>query len=262
MRIDIVSIFPEMLEAFADHGIVARARAQGLVDISLWNPRDYADNKHRNVDDRPYGGGPGMVLQVQPLQAAIQAAQNAARAAAGAMANGTAKGKRLIYLSPQGRKLDHAGVLELAAAPELLLVAGRYEGIDERLFRMEPGEEWSIGDYVLSGGEAAAMVMVDAVVRQLPGALGDETSAHQDSFAQGLLDYAHYTRPEDYRGYKVPEVLLSGDHRRIARWRLKQALGRTWLRRPDLLQALRLDTEQQRLLAEFQQEYQTGVQNE
>lgn len=260
MRIDIVSIFPEMLDAFSAQGIVGRARTQGLLQMGLWNPRNFADNRHRNVDDRPYGGGPGMVMQAQPLQGAIQAAR---QAAADAIAEkGTAKELRLIYLSPQGRRLDHAGVLELAASPALVLVAGRYEGIDERLFAMEPGEEWSIGDYVLSGGETAAMVIVDAVVRQLPGALGDEASAQQDSFVQGLLDCAHYTRPEDYQGHKVPAVLLSGDHQRIQRWRLKQALGRTWLRRPDLLQALSLDREQQRLLAEFQQEYKTGVQDE
>jgi tRNA (guanine37-N1)-methyltransferase len=229
-----------MLRDMTQYGVTGRAIKTGIVGLSLHDPRAHAQDKHRTVDDRPYGGGPGMVMQVEPLRAAI----NEARASCGA-------GAKVIYLSPQGRKLDQSGVAELAQTDRLVLIAGRYEGIDERVIESEVDAEWSIGDYVLSGGELAAAVIIDAVVRTLPGALGDEASAEQDSFVNGLLDYPHYTRPEQVDGRPVPEVLLSGDHAAIARWRLKQSLGRTWLRRPDLLKQVELNKEQQQLLAEF-----------
>lgn len=243
MRIDVISIFPPMFEAVRSYGIPGRAMRTGLLSLHVWNPRDYTEDKHRSVDDRPYGGGPGMVMQPEPLARAIAAARADHAAAA-----------QVLYLSPQGRRLDQAGVAELAARERLILLAGRYEGVDERLLNAEVDEEWSIGDYVLSGGELPAMVLIDAISRRLPGALGDEDSAEQDSFEGGLLDWPNYTRPELYAGEPVPEVLLSGDHERIRRWRLKQSLGRTWLRRPDLLARLALSEEQQRLLAEFQEE--------
>ncbi len=248
MRIDVVSLFPSMFNAVRDFGITGRAIGAGLLTLRVWNPRDYAEDKHRSVDDRPYGGGPGMVLRPEPLARALAAARADAPIPA-----------RVLYLSPQGRRLDHAGVTQLAARERLILLAGRYEGVDERLLAREVDEEWSIGDYVLSGGELPAMVLIDAIARRLPGALGDADSAEQDSFADGLLDCPHYTRPEVYAGQRVPEVLLSGDHERIRRWRLKQALGRTWLRRPDLLERLALTEEQRRLLAEFQREHEAGV---
>ncbi len=244
MRIDVISLFPPMFEAVSGHGITGRAVKNGLLRLQVWNPRDYTEDRHRTVDDRPYGGGPGMVMLVEPLARAIRAARGE-----------QAKTAKVIYLSPQGRRLDHAGVRELSRREGMILLAGRYEGIDERLLETEVDEEWSIGDYVLSGGELAAMVLIDAVTRQLPGALGDEDSAQQDSFVEGLLDCEHYTRPEEYAGRRVPEVLLSGDHERTRRWRLKRSLGRTWLRRPDLLEKLTLTDEQQRLLEEFKQEY-------
>ena len=244
MRIDVISLFPPMFEAVTGHGVTGRAIKNGLLALRVWNPRDYTQDRHRSVDDRPYGGGPGMVMMIEPLARAIQSARGE-----------QVKDAKLIYLSPQGRKLDHAGVQELSQREGMILLAGRYEGIDERLIESEVDEEWSIGDYVLSGGELAAMVVIDAIARQLPGALGDEDSAQQDSFVDGLLDHEHYTRPEDYAGRRVPEVLLSGDHEKIRRWRLKQSLGRTWLRRPDLLERLSLDSEQKRLLEEFQKEY-------
>lgn len=248
MKLDIVSIFPEMFEVFGKAGVVGRAIQNQILDLALWNPRDYTDDVHRTVDDRPYGGGPGMVMRVQPLQAAIKAARIR-------NPEGT-----VIHLSPQGRTLDHQGVKELAQRPGLILVAGRYEGIDERLLDAEVDEEWSIGDYVLSGGELPAMVMIDAIARQLPGVLGDEASAQQDSFVDGLLDCGHYTRPADLEGQSVPEVLLSGDHEAIRRWRLQQSLGRTWLRRPELLEKRDLTEEQQQLLEAFQQEHdESGV---
>jgi len=224
MQIDVITLFPDMLAAVTDHGITGRAVRQDLVTIDCLNPRDFTEDKHRTVDDRPYGGGPGMVMKIEPLRKAIDAAR--------AKSGGSAK---VIYLSPQGRQLDQAGVEELSSRERIILIAGRYEGIDERLIDSEVDEEWSIGDYVLSGGELAAMVMIDAVVRQLPGALGHEQSAREDSFAEGLLDCPHFTRPEIYQGRPVPDVLLSGDHENIRRWRLKQALGRTWLRRRDLI---------------------------
>lgn len=245
MRFDIISIFPQMFDVIRDAGVIGRAINQGLVSLQTWNPRDFSDNKYRSIDDRPYGGGPGMVMQAEPLAKAIAAAREQQPA-----------DTRVIYLTPQGRKLDHAGVIELAKRPGMILLSGRYEGIDERLLSSEVDEEWSIGDYVLSGGELAAMVMMDAVIRQLPGVLGDEDSAQADSFVNGLLDFPHYSRPEMFHGMAVPEVLLSGNHAAIERWRMKQSLGRTWLRRPDLLQRLELNAKQQQLLDEFIQEYQ------
>ena len=244
MRIDVISIFPPMFESVREYGIPGRAIRAGLLTLRVWNPRDYTEDKHRSVDDRPYGGGPGMVMRPEPLARAVAAARADSSESAG-----------VLYLSPQGRRLDHAGVIALAQRQRLILLAGRYEGVDERLLQAVVDEEWSIGDYVLSGGELPAMVLIDAVVRQLPGALGDEDSAEQDSFAGGLLDCPHYTRPEVYDGRRVPEALLSGDHGRIRRWRLQQALGRTWLRRPDLLQRVELNPEEQQLLREFQDEH-------
>ncbi len=240
MRIDVVTLFPEMVQSMSGYGIAGRALERGIISLATWNPRDYALDRHRTVDDRPYGGGPGMVMKVEPLRAAIRDARTAAGSAA-----------RVLYLSPQGRKLDQAGVGELAQRNGLILVAGRYEGIDERLVESEIDEEWSIGDYVLSGGELPALVLIDAVTRLLPGALGDADSAQQDSFMEGLLDYPHYTRPEVLEGQSVPTVLIGGDHAAIHRWRRKQALGRTWLRRPELLQTVALDDEARRLLDEF-----------
>jgi tRNA (guanine37-N1)-methyltransferase len=245
MRVDVVTLFPEMVAALARYGVTGRAVERGILALHAWNPRDYTRDRHRTVDDRPYGGGPGMVMKVQPLRDAIRAARAAA---------GTA---RVLYLTPQGRRLDQAGVRELAARPGLILVAGRYEGIDERVVEAEVDEEWSIGDYVLSGGELPALVLIDAVARLQPGALGDEDSADQDSFEEDLLDYPHYTRPEEIDGRRVPAVLLGGDHQAVARWRSMQALGRTWQRRPDLLEG-RLDEERRRLLEEYRREHAAG----
>jgi len=241
IRFEVVTLFPEMFAAVTRSGIPARALEAGLWSLGLWNPRDFTRDNYRTVDDRPYGGGPGMVMLAEPLEQALDAAKNAG-------------GGKVIYLSPQGRRLDHAKVMELAARQAVTLLCGRYEGIDERLLKGRVDEELSLGDYVLSGGELAAMAVIDAVVRQLPGALGDGQSAAQDSFADGLLDCPQYTRPETHRGERVPEVLLSGHHDNIRRWRLKQALGRTWLRRPELLAARRLNGEERTLLEEFQRE--------
>ncbi|KKO45564.1 tRNA (guanine-N1)-methyltransferase [Arsukibacterium ikkense] len=241
----VVTLFPEMFDAITQYGVTGRAVKQGIMQLQCFNPRDFTTDKHRTVDDRPYGGGPGMLMMVQPLTEAIRAAKQAAG------------GKvHTIYLSPQGRKLDQQGVAELAAHDKLLLVAGRYEGIDERVIESEIDEEWSVGDYVLSGGELPAMTLIDAVSRLVPGVLGHDLSAAQDSFSDGLLDCPHYTRPEVLANKQVPSVLLSGNHEEIRRWRLKQALGRTWLRRPDILKPLALTKEQRKLLAEFQQEHQ------
>jgi len=245
LRIDVVTLFPAMFAAVADWSVTARARERGLWALHLWNPRDYAEDRHRTVDDRPFGGGPGMVLRAGPLERAL----DAVRAAGGS--------SRVLYLSPQGRRLDHTLVAELARREALTLLCGRYEGVDERLLRRRVHEELSLGDFVLSGGEIAAMAVIDAVVRQLPGALGDERSAAEDSFAAGLLDAPHYTRPEVYAGERVPEVLLSGHHERIRRWRLKQALGRTWRRRPDLLARRVLNDEERALLEEYRREEET-----
>lgn len=242
MKIGVITLFPEMVDAFSGFGVTGRARDRGIYSLDLWNPRDFAKDSYRTVDDRPYGGGPGMVMMAGPLEDALDAAQ------------GSDPG-RVIYLSPQGGKLDHEKVMSLSKERKLVLIAGRYEGLDERFVHRRVTEEISIGDYVLSGGELAALVLIDAVVRQLPGVLGDADSALEDSFATGLLDCPHYTRPEVYRGDRVPEVLLTGDHARIRRWRLKQSLGRTWTRRPDLLEKRELSAEELRLLEEFRQEW-------
>ena len=249
MWIGVISLFPDMFRAITDFGVTGRAVKRGLLEINLWNPRDFAHDKHRTVDDRPYGGGPGMLMMVQPLRDAIQAAKQAA-----------GDDVKVIYLSPQGKTLTQSGVAELAQHSKLILVAGRYEGIDERVIQSEIDEEWSIGDYVLSGGELPAMTLVDAVSRLVPGVLGDMASAEQDSFTDGLLDCPHYTRPENLDGVMVPDVLLSGNHEHIRRWRLKQSLGRTWQRRPELLNNLALTDEQAKLLAEYVQERNTEQQ--
>lgn len=240
MWIGVVSLFPEMFTAITASGVTGRAVDKGLLEVDFWNPRDYATDRHRTVDDRPYGGGPGMLMKVETLRGAIRDA----RAAGGDNA-------RVIYLSPQGRRLDQAGARELATQERLIVVAGRYEGIDERVVEEEIDEEWSIGDYVLSGGELPAMVLIDTVARLVPGVLGHESSAEEDSFTDGLLDCPHYTRPEVIDGKRVPDVLLSGNHALIKRWRLQQSLGRTWLRRPDLLESRTLTREERKLLDEF-----------
>ncbi len=261
MNITLITLFPELIQQATAFGVLGRAIKQQQLNLQCFNPRDYTEDKHRTVDDRPYGGGPGMLMKVEPLAKAIMAAKEKAAAE-----NRAAK---VVYLSPQGRQLDQQLVVETAAlaktqttaqATDLILIAGRYEGIDERLIESLIDEEWSVGDYVLSGGEFAALVVIDAITRLLPGVLGDDESAIQDSFMQGLLDCPHYTRPEMVDGQPVPDVLLSGDHRAIRRWRLKQSLGRTWLRRPDLLAAAEQDAtnwtaEKTQLLAEFRAEH-------
>ena len=244
MWIGVISLFPEMFQAITSYGVTGRAVKNGLLTVEYWNPRDFAHDKHKTVDDRPYGGGPGMLMMVQPLRDAI----HAAKAVAG-------EDTKVIYLSPQGRKLDQQGVCELSHNQKLILICGRYEGIDERVIQTEIDEEWSIGDYVLSGGELPAMTMIDALARFIPGVLNHQSSAEEDSFVNGLLDCPHYTRPEVLDGMAVPDVLMSGHHEAIRRWRLKQSLGRTWLRREDLLENLALTDEEQRLLTEFQREY-------
>jgi tRNA (guanine37-N1)-methyltransferase len=241
IRFDVVTLFPEMFAAVTGSGITGRALEAGLWSLTTWNPRDFATDNYRTVDDRPYGGGPGMVMLAEPLERTLDAVK-------------TAGGGRVVYLSPQGRKLDHPRVMEMLKEQAVTLLCGRYEGVDERLLGRRVDEEISIGDFVLSGGELAAMALMDAVVRQLPGAVGEPASVVEESFADGLLDCPQYTRPETYRGVKVPDVLLSGHHENIRRWRLKQALGRTWLRRPDLLAVRRLNDEESRLLEEFRQE--------
>jgi tRNA (guanine37-N1)-methyltransferase len=241
IRFDVVTLFPEMFAALTGYGITSRALEAGLYSLTTWNPRDFTTDNYRTVDDRPYGGGPGMVMLAEPLERTLDAVK-------------TAGGGRVVYLTPQGRKLDHRRVMELKDERALTLLCGRYEGVDERLLERRVDEEISVGDFVLSGGEVAAMALIDACVRQLPGALGGEASALEESFAGGLLDCPQYTRPETYRGRQVPEVLLSGHHENIRRWRLKQALGRTWLRRPDLLAARTLSREEERLLEEFKRE--------
>ena len=251
IRFDVVSLFPEMFGAIADSGISSRALEQGLWALGLWNPRDFTTDSYRTVDDRPYGGGPGMVLMAEPLGRALDAAAAVQRSACGSVG-------KVIYLSPQGARLDHAKAIELAGREAVTLLCGRYEGIDERLLEQRVDEELSIGDFVLSGGEIAAMALIDAVVRQLPGALGDAGSAAEESFVDGLLDCPQYTRPEVVGGARVPEVLLSGHHANIRRWRLKQALGRTWRRRPELLAARGLNDEERTLLEEFRREHEDG----
>ncbi len=243
VRFDVVTLFPAELRDLAGMGVTGRAFASGLARLETWNPRDFAEDRHNTVDDRPYGGGPGMVMTVEPLGSAIRAAKAAN------------PGTAVSLLSPQGRRLDQAAVRELAQRDGFILVCGRYEGIDERLVEELVDEEWSIGDYVLSGGELAAGVLMDAVLRLVPGVLGDAESAEQDSFMEGLLDHPQYSRPEEHGGRRVPEVLLSGDHAAIWRWRRKQALGRTWRRRPDLLEGGTLDEEARALLDEYIREH-------
>ena len=239
MRFDVITLFPELVEQVISCGVVGRAAEQQLLELHCWNPRDYTRDKHRSVDDRPYGGGPGMLMKIQPLQDAIAAVRRENPQA------------RLVYLSPQGKLIDQQMLENQVAEKSVIFLCGRYEGVDERLLQSQVDEEWSLGDYVISGGELAAMVCIDAMTRLLPGALGHEASALQDSFSDGLLDCPHYTRPEDYQGERVPQVLLDGNHREIDAWREQQALGRTWQRRPDLLERLELDERQQALLDEF-----------
>lgn len=239
MKLGIITLFPEMFSALTDYGVVGRAFREKIVSLAFWNPRDFSHDRHQTVDDRPYGGGPGMVMKVEPLQAALEAAKQVLPAA------------KVIYLSPQGRVLNQSAVAAFSQIEELILIAGRYEGLDERFIQRFVDEEWSIGDYVLSGGELPAMVLVDTLVRLLPGVLGHEQSAEQDSFSEGLLDCPHYTRPENYAGQTVPNVLLSGNHAEIQRWRLKQALGKTQQQRPDLLVDKKLTETEQQLLNEF-----------
>lgn len=240
MKISVVTLFPEMFTAITESGITGRAVKTGLVELALENPRDYTEDKHRTVDDKPYGGGPGMLMKVEPLTKAIAEA----KAKAGAEA-------KVIYLSPQGQPLTQQALEDLSKVTGLVLVAGRYEGIDERLLETVIDAEYSIGDYVLSGGELPAMVLIDGITRLQPGAVGDMQSVEEDSFSDGLLDHPHYTRPEEVSGLKVPEVLLGGNHAEIERWRLKQALGRTKMRRPELIEQRDLSALEQELLAEF-----------
>ena len=240
MHFEVVTLFPELVGLVGRFGVVGRAQERGLLRLGTTDPREFATDPHRTVDDRPYGGGPGMVMKVEPLRSAIRAAR--AR---------LPEGSRTVFLSPQGRVFSQAVAREYTGLPGLLLVAGRYEGIDERLLRMEADEALTVGDYVLSGGELPAMVVVDAVARLLPGVLGDENSAAEDSFSDGLLDCPHYTRPEEVEGLRVPPVLLSGDHEAIRRWRLKQSLGRTWTTRPDLMDGRTLSAWERRLLDEY-----------
>ena len=242
-RVAVVTLFPEMVMTVARYGVTARAVERGLLDLDCWNPRDYTRDRHRRVDDRPYGGGPGMVMMYEPARAAIAAARDAVGGAS-----------RTIHLSPQGRRIEQRDIRGLAGGPPLVMLCGRYEGVDERLLDTEVDEELSLGDYVLSGGELAAMAVVDAMTRLIPGALGHEDSADEDSFSDGLLDCPHFTRPETVAERRVPEVLISGDHGAIRRWRLKHALGRTWERRPDLLRSRNLAPEERTLLDEYMSE--------
>jgi tRNA (guanine37-N1)-methyltransferase len=244
MQIEVISLFPEMFAALTEHGITSRARQRGLYQLTLTNPRQYTQDVHHTVDDRPYGGGPGMVMLAEPLTAAIGDAK------ARLQAQGLSP--RVIHLSPRGKPLTHEKVLQLKECQGLVLLASRYEGVDQRVLDTLVDEEVSIGDYVLSGGELPAMVLLDAIIRQLPGALGDADSAQEDSFVNGLLDYPHYTRPEEFAGLKVPEVLLSGHHEKIRQWRLQQSLLLTRAKRPDLLAARPLTKEEARLLKDSQ----------
>jgi tRNA (guanine37-N1)-methyltransferase len=240
MRFDVISLFPDMLTSAASCGVTGRAIEKGIVELSVWNPRDYTQDNHRTVDDRPYGGGPGMVMKYEPLRDALEQAKNSV--------SGSAK---VVYLSPQGKPISQDLLYQASKLEQLILIAGRYEGVDERFIETCCDEEWSLGDFVISGGELAALVVIDGVSRLLPGVLGAEDSAKQDSHIDGLLDCPHYTRPENINERQVPGVLLSGNHAEIARWRLKQSLGKTWQKRPDLLQNKVLSKEQQDLLEEF-----------
>ncbi|MRH78771.1 tRNA (guanosine(37)-N1)-methyltransferase TrmD [Spiribacter sp. C176] len=243
LRFDVVTLFPEFVKAVQNYGVIARAADQKLIELVTWNPRDYATDRHRTVDDRPYGGGPGMVMKVEPLRAAIQAARQADQPAS------------VVYLTPEGGQLNNEIAASLAQRERIILLCGRYEGIDERLIELEVDEELSIGDYVVSGGELPAMVTIDAVARQLPGVLGHSESAVQDAFTGGVLDCPHYTRPEQIDGRSVPEVLLSGDHGAVAQWRRREALGRTWRKRPELIEQVKLSAEDQALLDSYKSEH-------
>ena len=243
MQMQVVTIFPEMVNTIGEYGVVGRAVEREVISLECQNPRDFTVDVHRTVDDRPYGGGPGMVMKYEPAAAAIAAAKEKLPA-----------GSPVVCMSPQGVVFDQATAQRFAGLAGIIFLAGRYEGIDERLIESKVDEELSLGDFVISGGEIAAMAVIDAVTRLLPGVLGDETSAMQDSFMEGLLDHPHYTRPEELDGRRVPEVLLSGDHARIARWRYQQALGRSFQRRPDLVEKLELNDEQQKLLNEYLEE--------
>ncbi|MDD1644103.1 MAG: tRNA (guanosine(37)-N1)-methyltransferase TrmD [Methylococcaceae bacterium] len=243
MRFDVVTLFPEMITAAASYGVTGRAIERRIVSLSVWNPRDYTHDKHKTVDDRPYGGGPGMVMKYQPLHDAVKSAKGAGSETA-----------KVVYLSPQGKQITQALLSEACDFSQLILVAGRYEGVDERFVEMDCDDEWSIGDYVISGGELAVLIVIDAVTRLLPGVLGDEESALQDSHMNDLLDYPNFTRPEQLEGHSVPKVLLSGNHADIEQWRMKQALGRTWQRRPDLLKKKNLSAVQENLLQQFKSE--------
>ena len=250
MQLGIITLFPEMFAAVTEHGISGRAVRSGLMNLELFNPRDYTTDKHRTVDDKPFGGGPGMLMKTEPLMASIAAAKQAVaeKQTAGEKA-------KVIYLSPQGKTLKQDSIIDLAQREGMVLLCGRYQGIDNRVLENEIDEEWSLGDFVISGGELAAMTLIDAMTRFQPGALGDEGSALEDSFSNGLLHSPEYTRPQSIDGQDVPEVLLSGDHEAIRRWRLKQSLGATWLKRPDLLEAMSLPVEQEELLEQFKQDY-------
>lgn len=247
MQIAVVTLFPQMFEAISAYGITGRAIKKGLIKLDCLNPRDFTTDKHRTVDDKPFGGGPGMLMKTEPLVKAIQAARESLQP--DTVAN------KVVYLSPQGRRLDQNGVAELAENPHLVLVCGRYQGVDQRVLEAEIDEEWSVGDYVISGGELAAMVLIDAMTRLQPGALGAEDSATSDSFAGGLLHSPQYTRPQTVGGKGVPDILLSGDHEQIRLWQMKQSLGATWKKRPDLLEQIEFNTEQRALLQEYIQEY-------
>jgi tRNA (guanine37-N1)-methyltransferase len=261
-RFDVITIFPEMFDALADHGITRRALDEKVFELHTWDPRDFTTDNYRRVDDRPYGGGPGMVMLADPLLACIDRAKSRQKEAGVEL-------PRVVLMSPQGERLGEKLVKELAAEPGLVVIAGRYEGLDERLVERTVDREVSIGDYVTSGGELPAMVMIDCIVRRLPGSLNDAESAAQDSFGsvdpslpRGLLDWPHYTRPEEWKGSKVPDVLLSGNHAAIARWRRKQALGRTWDRRRDLVDESRLSKEDRQLLEEYRRERQAAQQQQ
>jgi len=243
MRFDVLTLFPEMVVSAALNGVTGRAIQQGKVGLNVWNPRDYTQDRHRTVDDRPFGGGPGMVMKFQPLADALEMARQKAF-----------QKSKVVYLSPQGRPINQALMREASHSQQIILVAGRYEGVDERFVESCCDEEWSLGDFVISGGELAALVVIDAIVRLIPGVLGDVNSAEQDSHQHGLLDNPHYTRPEKIAGKQVPDVLLGGNHALIERWRIKQALGRTWQKRPDLLAKQKLTELQQQLLDEFKTE--------
>jgi tRNA (guanine37-N1)-methyltransferase len=243
MRFDVISLFPEMIQEGSSYGVTGKAIKQDVVGLSVWNPRDYTHDKHRTVDDRPYGGGPGMVMKYQPLSDAVDAAKKSKNIES-----------KVVCLTPQGKKITQKLLIEATQIPQLILVAGRYEGIDERFIDVVCDEEWSLGDYVISGGELAALIVSAAVTRLIPGVLGDAESAEQDSYMDGLLDHPHFTRPEQDGFGEVPQVLLSGNHEAIRQWRLKQALGRTSLRRADLLKVKELTTEQEALLEEFRNE--------